>query len=226
MFAGIFAALAGYERELMHERAAAARAAARARGRHTAARRSSPKPRADRSVRCAGTGSRSRSWYAATASPGPPSTAPSTPPIRTDTWAEDAVVQQPVGRLPWRHVTVLLDKLDDQAQRDWYAAAAVPPPSGSCSAQGATTMSRATPSPRQPPARRRQLHLRRPTRAGSRAAPTDEQPDAVIAAATHHRYGRRPPPANRRHRLTVLSRTPDSGPHRPIRAARPVTRRA
>jgi DNA invertase Pin-like site-specific DNA recombinase len=35
MLAGIFAALAGYERELMHERAAAARAAARARGRHT-----------------------------------------------------------------------------------------------------------------------------------------------------------------------------------------------
>lgn len=32
MLAGIFAALAGYERELMHERAAAARAAARARG--------------------------------------------------------------------------------------------------------------------------------------------------------------------------------------------------
>lgn len=35
MLAGIFAALAGYERELMHERAAAAQAAARARGRHT-----------------------------------------------------------------------------------------------------------------------------------------------------------------------------------------------
>lgn len=35
MLAGIFAALAAYERELMHERAAAARAAARARGRHT-----------------------------------------------------------------------------------------------------------------------------------------------------------------------------------------------
>jgi DNA invertase Pin-like site-specific DNA recombinase len=35
MLAGIFAALAGYERELMHERAAAARAAARARGRHS-----------------------------------------------------------------------------------------------------------------------------------------------------------------------------------------------
>jgi DNA invertase Pin-like site-specific DNA recombinase len=35
MLAGIFAALAGYERELMHERAAAARRAARLRGRHT-----------------------------------------------------------------------------------------------------------------------------------------------------------------------------------------------
>lgn len=31
----IFASLAAYERELMHERAAAARAAAKARGRHT-----------------------------------------------------------------------------------------------------------------------------------------------------------------------------------------------
>ena len=35
MLAGIFAALAGYERDLMHERAAAARQAARLRGRHT-----------------------------------------------------------------------------------------------------------------------------------------------------------------------------------------------
>jgi len=35
MLAGIFASLAEYERELMHERAAAARAAARLRGRHT-----------------------------------------------------------------------------------------------------------------------------------------------------------------------------------------------
>ena len=35
MLAGIFAALAGYERELMHERANAARAAARARSGHT-----------------------------------------------------------------------------------------------------------------------------------------------------------------------------------------------
>jgi DNA invertase Pin-like site-specific DNA recombinase len=35
MLAGIFAALAAYERELMHERATAARQAARLRGRHT-----------------------------------------------------------------------------------------------------------------------------------------------------------------------------------------------
>jgi DNA invertase Pin-like site-specific DNA recombinase len=35
MLAGIFAALAGYERDLMHERAASARQAARLRGRHT-----------------------------------------------------------------------------------------------------------------------------------------------------------------------------------------------
>ncbi len=35
MLAGIFAALAEYERELIHERAATARAAARLRGRHT-----------------------------------------------------------------------------------------------------------------------------------------------------------------------------------------------
>jgi predicted nuclease of restriction endonuclease-like (RecB) superfamily len=33
--------------------------------------------------------------------------------------------QQPVAQLPWGHVTVLLDKLDDQAERDWYATAAV-----------------------------------------------------------------------------------------------------
>lgn len=32
--------------------------------------------------------------------------------------------QQPVGQLPWGHVTVLLDRLSDQQTRDWYAAAA------------------------------------------------------------------------------------------------------
>ena len=35
------------------------------------------------------------------------------------------VVQQPVAQLPWGHITVLLDRLQDSAQRDWYAAAAV-----------------------------------------------------------------------------------------------------
>lgn len=37
----------------------------------------------------------------------------------------DPVVQQPVGQLPWGHITVLLDKLDNPAERDWYAAAAL-----------------------------------------------------------------------------------------------------
>jgi predicted nuclease of restriction endonuclease-like (RecB) superfamily len=40
------------------------------------------------------------------------------------TWSETAIGQQAVGQLPWGHVTVLLDKLHDQTQRDWYAAAA------------------------------------------------------------------------------------------------------
>jgi predicted nuclease of restriction endonuclease-like (RecB) superfamily len=35
---------------------------------------------------------------------------------------EDAVRQQPVGELPWSHTIQLLDKLDDQRLRDWYAA--------------------------------------------------------------------------------------------------------
>jgi len=39
-------------------------------------------------------------------------------------WDEEAIVQQAVGRLPWGHVTVLLDKIGDQAERDWCAAAA------------------------------------------------------------------------------------------------------
>ena len=40
-----------------------------------------------------------------------------------ETWPHD-FVQQPVGRLPWGHITVLLDKLDDRAERNWYAAEA------------------------------------------------------------------------------------------------------
>ncbi len=41
------------------------------------------------------------------------------------TWTREAIGQQPVGQLPWGHITVLLDKLHDQSERDWYAAAAV-----------------------------------------------------------------------------------------------------
>lgn len=39
-------------------------------------------------------------------------------------WPEP-IVQQPVGQLPWGHITVLLDKKLDHEARDWYAAAAV-----------------------------------------------------------------------------------------------------
>ena len=39
-------------------------------------------------------------------------------------WGRDAIGQQPVGKLPWGHVTVLLDKLDSRSDRDWYASAA------------------------------------------------------------------------------------------------------
>ncbi len=34
------------------------------------------------------------------------------------------IAQQPVARLPWGHVTVLLDKLTDHMAREWYAAEA------------------------------------------------------------------------------------------------------
>lgn len=40
-------------------------------------------------------------------------------------WPRSAIVQQPVGRLPWGHLTILLGKLDTQRERDWYAAATV-----------------------------------------------------------------------------------------------------
>ncbi len=39
-------------------------------------------------------------------------------------WPRSAFVQQDVGQLPWGHVLLLIDRLDDQASRDWYAAAA------------------------------------------------------------------------------------------------------
>jgi predicted nuclease of restriction endonuclease-like (RecB) superfamily len=40
-------------------------------------------------------------------------------------WSGEPIVQQAVAQLPWGHITVLLDKLDDPMTRDWYAAAAV-----------------------------------------------------------------------------------------------------
>ncbi|NLV78869.1 MAG: DUF1016 domain-containing protein [Rhodococcus sp.] len=35
---------------------------------------------------------------------------------------EEAIVQRPVGQLPWGHIAELLDKLDNQDLREWYAA--------------------------------------------------------------------------------------------------------
>ncbi|MCY7287118.1 MAG: PDDEXK nuclease domain-containing protein [Cryobacterium sp.] len=41
-------------------------------------------------------------------------------------WTEELpIVQQAVGQLPWGHITVLLDKLEDIDTRAWYAAASV-----------------------------------------------------------------------------------------------------
>lgn len=40
-------------------------------------------------------------------------------------WADGEVVQQAVADLPWGHITVLLNRLDDQKTRNWYAAQAV-----------------------------------------------------------------------------------------------------
>ena len=37
----------------------------------------------------------------------------------------DPIVQRSVGQLPWGHVTVLLDRLDEQEVRDWYAGQAL-----------------------------------------------------------------------------------------------------
>lgn len=37
-------------------------------------------------------------------------------------WPErHGIFQQPVGQLPWAHIVLLLDRLDDQALREWYA---------------------------------------------------------------------------------------------------------
>lgn len=41
-----------------------------------------------------------------------------------DSWPESSIVQQPAGQLPWGHLMVLLDRIYDQADRDWYAARA------------------------------------------------------------------------------------------------------
>ncbi len=62
MLAGIFAALAGYERELMHERAAAARAAAWAAAGTPAARRGCLPTRAARCAPYALVARRSPTW--------------------------------------------------------------------------------------------------------------------------------------------------------------------
>ncbi|WP_298255526.1 YhcG family protein [uncultured Arthrobacter sp.] len=40
-------------------------------------------------------------------------------------WADQPIVQQPAAQLPWGHIMVLIDKLDDASARTWYAAAAV-----------------------------------------------------------------------------------------------------
>lgn len=40
------------------------------------------------------------------------------------TWTRAEVVAQPVRQLPWGHVVVLLQKLKDRTEQDWYAAAA------------------------------------------------------------------------------------------------------
>jgi DUF1016 N-terminal domain len=42
----------------------------------------------------------------------------------TKAWPDPRIVQNPPAQLPWGHITLLLDKLDDPATRDWYAAAA------------------------------------------------------------------------------------------------------
>jgi len=42
-----------------------------------------------------------------------------------ETWpSEDAIGQQAVGQLPWGHVVMLMERLDDQQLRDWYAGKA------------------------------------------------------------------------------------------------------
>lgn len=40
-------------------------------------------------------------------------------------WPDEAIVQQVAAKLPWAHLHVLLDRLADQALRDWYAGQAI-----------------------------------------------------------------------------------------------------
>jgi predicted nuclease of restriction endonuclease-like (RecB) superfamily len=39
-------------------------------------------------------------------------------------WPEEEMLPHGVGALPWGHISILLDKLDDRTTRDWYAARA------------------------------------------------------------------------------------------------------
>jgi predicted nuclease of restriction endonuclease-like (RecB) superfamily len=39
-------------------------------------------------------------------------------------WSGEEILQQAVAELPWGHITVLLDRLDDRDLRDWYAGEA------------------------------------------------------------------------------------------------------
>lgn len=41
-------------------------------------------------------------------------------------WPERAMLQSGVGALPWGHIVLLLDRLEDRSTRDWYAARAGP----------------------------------------------------------------------------------------------------
>lgn len=43
-----------------------------------------------------------------------------------EAWSDgSSIVPQPVGHLPWGHIRLLIDKLDERAERDWYAERAV-----------------------------------------------------------------------------------------------------
>lgn len=40
-------------------------------------------------------------------------------------WADQSIVQQVAAQLPWGHIQVLLDKIDDPATQQWYASSAI-----------------------------------------------------------------------------------------------------